>query len=178
MMRERRTTIKHAKLRGEWVELCFMVRAAERGLFLSKPWGECSHYDFVVEAAGRLLRVQVKSTSVKRRNGYVCAVRNCRGEAYEKDAFDFLAAYVIPLDVWYIIPASLIAGQGSVAVYPRLTTAKYARHREAWELLGAVAGKNARSTRVGRIEACVDSGKWAVVSEQALVSAIGVSLGG
>ena len=130
-----------------------MARVVERGLGISKPWGECSHYDFVVEAAGRFLRVQVKSTAVKRRNGYVCAVRDCRGEPYESDAFDFLAVYVIPLEVWYLIPAELIAGQGSVAVYPGLKSAKYARYREAWELLEG---------RVGRIEGCAEGRRFVV----------------
>jgi hypothetical protein len=45
--------ITDKKLRGEWAELCFMVRAAEHGLQLSKPWGEMRSYDFVV---GRLRR--------------------------------------------------------------------------------------------------------------------------
>ncbi len=98
-MTQRGAGIKHSKLRGEWAELCFMVRAAEHGLRLSKPWGECAHYDFVVEAAGRFLRVQVKSTTTKRRNGYVCAVRDCRGNAYADGAFDFLA-YLLASGEW------------------------------------------------------------------------------
>ncbi len=133
-----------------------MVRAAERGMRISKPWGECAHYDFVVEAGGRFLRVQVKSTTTRRRNGYICAVRDCRGKAYEDDAFDLLAVYVIPLDLWYIIPAELMAGQGSVALYPRLKTAKYSRYLEAWELLEGT---------VGRIEACGESDWWAAGGE-------------
>ena len=87
----------------------------------------------------------------------------CRGNAYADGAFDFLAVYVIPVEVWYIIPAEKIAGQGSVAVYPRLKTAKYEGHREAWELLEGT---------VERIEACEDSGPWAVVGGQLLMSAM------
>ncbi len=48
-----------AKLRGELTELRFMTRAAEHGLRIIKPWGDCSRYDVVVETAGRFLRVQV-----------------------------------------------------------------------------------------------------------------------
>jgi PD-(D/E)XK endonuclease len=60
LMNELAMKIKHHK-RGEWAELLFMARAAERGLCVSKPWGDTSHYDFVVESeAARLLRVQVK----------------------------------------------------------------------------------------------------------------------
>ena len=44
-----------------------MVRAAEQGLNVSKPWGETAHYDFAVEEGGHFVRVQVKSTMFKDR---------------------------------------------------------------------------------------------------------------
>lgn len=152
--------IKHPKLRGEWAELCFMVRAAEKGLRVSKPWGETAHYDFVVEGAERFVRVQVKSTMFVHRRGYSCAVRGCRGP-YRGDAFDFVAAYLIPEDVWYIIPAEKIRGHGSVALYPKLKTAKYEPYREAWHLL---RGEETRAGRVDEIKACADTGQWLVGS--------------
>jgi hypothetical protein len=34
------------------------------------------------------------------------------------DPFDFVAVYVVPEDIWYIIPEAVLRGQGSVAVYP------------------------------------------------------------
>jgi len=37
----------------------------------------------------------------KDRGGYSCTVRGCRGP-YEGDPFDFLAAYLIPVDMWYL----------------------------------------------------------------------------
>jgi hypothetical protein len=49
-----------------------------------------------------------------------------------------VAAYLIPEDLWYIIPEEMIRGQGSIAVYPRLKKSKYGRYREAWHLLGGV----------------------------------------
>jgi hypothetical protein len=131
-------SIKHPKLRGEWAELCFMVRAAEHGLHVSKPWGETSHYDFAVEYDGHFVRVQVKSTMFKDRGGYSCSVRGSAGP-YEGDPFDFVAVYLIPEDLWYIIPAEEIRGQGSVAIYPRLKNAKYGGYKEAWELLRGAA---------------------------------------
>ena len=129
-----RKTIKHPKKRGEWAELCFMAKAAEHGLQLAKPWGETASYDFAIEYAGRFTRVQVKSTMFKDRGGYSCTVRGSNGP-YVGDVFDYLAAYVIPMDVWYIIPAERIRGQGSIALYPKLEKSKYGPYREAWELL-------------------------------------------
>ena len=45
------------KLRGEWVELCFMTRAAELGFHVTKPWGDSATYDVIVEYEGRFVRV-------------------------------------------------------------------------------------------------------------------------
>jgi hypothetical protein len=138
--------IKHPKLRGEWAELCFMTRAAEHGLRVTKPWGETAHYDFAVEDKGHFVRVQVKSTMFKDRGGYSCSVRGCRGP-YEGDPFDFVAVYLIPEDLWYIIPAEKVQGQGSVALYPHLKRSKYGQYKEAWGLLRRLA-------RIDHLEGC------------------------
>jgi hypothetical protein len=141
--------IKHAKLRGEWVELQFMSRVIELGLHCCRPWGEVVHYDFIVECEGRSVRVQVKSTMFEDRGGYSCTVRGSEGP-YEGDPFDYLAAYILQESLWYIIPAELVVGQGSVALYPRLKRSKYAPYREAWRLL--------RGRELGRsIHACADA---------------------
>lgn len=72
-------SIPPAKERGEWGELCFMARAAERGLRVTKPWGESAPHDFAIEHNGHFLRVQVKCTTKKRLRSYVCSVSSNRG---------------------------------------------------------------------------------------------------
>jgi hypothetical protein len=134
-------SIKHAKRRGEWAELRFMACAAERGLCVSKPWGETSHYDFVVEdESSHLLRVQVKSTGSRKHRGYAVRTRGSQG-AYPPRAFDFVAAYVIPEDVWYIIPEEIIQGKTTIVVCPGLEGTRYEPYREAWKLLGSAEAK-------------------------------------
>ena len=155
--------IKHPKLRGEWAELCFMVRAAEHGLQVSKPWGETAHYDFAVEHEGHFARVQVKSTMFVDRGGYSCSVRGCRGP-YEGDPFDFVAAYLIPEDLWYIIPAKEIRGQGSIALYPKLRNAKYGPYKEAWHLLREA---EVREETLEFVEGCAES--WAGVERDMVI---------
>jgi hypothetical protein len=145
--------IKHPKVRGEWVELKFMLRAIELGLHLNKPWGEVMPYDFVIEYHARFVRVQVKSTMFIDRGGYSCTVRGSDGP-YEGDPFDYLAAYILQEDMWYIIPAELVVGQGSIALYPRLKRAKYEPYKEAWHLLRAGTGAEGRS--VDSIQACAE----------------------
>jgi hypothetical protein len=142
--------IKHPKLRGEWAEMCFMTRAAEHGLCVTRPWGEMSRYDFAVEYKAHFVRVQVKSTMFLDRGGYTVTVRGWRGK-YTGDPFDFVAAYLIPLDIWYILPVDSFKMQGNVGLYPKLKKSKYGRFKEAWHLLRG----GDSSEVVGRIEACV-----------------------
>ena len=133
--------IKNCKKRGEWVELVFAVRAMELGLLLARPWGESSGYDFTVDQGARIVRVQVKSTIFKEgKEGYSCTLKDSKGP-YKKGSFDFAAAYVIPEDVWFILPEKKIRGMWSVGLYPKLERSKYFAFREAWGLLrGESAG--------------------------------------
>ena len=126
--------IEDKKQRGEWAESLFMARAHEHGLPVSKPWGEMCPYDFVIGTTGRFVSVQVKSTLSKLKTGYVCTVLGGH-QPYSAGSFDFLAAYVVPADAWYIIPARLIHGKGCLTLYPNSPKAKYERYREAWHLM-------------------------------------------
>jgi hypothetical protein len=137
--------IKHPKLRGEWAELRFMARAAEHGLRVTKPWGETARYDFAVEHDGHFLRVQVKSTTSKQYNSYACNLRTTHQVPYCKEQIDFIAAYIIPLDVWYIIPVEIAVKSVSILILsPHLSESKYAPYKEAWHLL---CGKMAKRPR-------------------------------
>ncbi len=155
----KRATFKTSKLRGEWVELRFMTRAAELGLMVSKPWGDSAPYDFVLghqtnayhtdahpisasNAAAHpknahpldshnhpsLLRVQVKSTAHQRGRSFKCNISANPGP-YLPGELDFIAAYIIPADTWYILPAHVAAGQIHVMLSPHLPNAKYSPYR-------------------------------------------------
>ncbi len=139
MKRRKVKIIKEAKTRGEWGESVFMARAVERGLPVSRPWGESNSFDFVVGKPGRFVSVQVKSTTVRNCGGYVCAVRH-NNARYARGAFDFVAAYVIPEDVWYIIPAKELAGRANVTLCSNSGEANFEEYREAWHLLREATG--------------------------------------
>src|SRR5712671_1464930 len=143
--------IKNCKKRGEWAELVFALRAIEQGLHLARPWGESSGYDFTVDQGARIVRVQVKSTIFKEAaEGYSCKLKDSKGP-YKKNSFDFVGAYVIPEDVWFILPEKKIRGMWSVGLYPKLETAKYREYQEAWHLLrGETLGT------IEQIQACAE----------------------
>jgi PD-(D/E)XK endonuclease len=161
-MKNKGNNIKHAKQRGEWAEMRFMARAAERGLQVSKPWGESASYDFVVEHGTRCVRVQVKSIMHKRDRGHHCTVRGGKQGTYAENSFDFLAVYLISLDQWYIIPTAQVGGQKNLFLSPNLKNSKYGQYKEAWPLLRG----NQRGGTVDRIEACA-AGTQSVIQEAA-----------
>jgi hypothetical protein len=137
------TAITHPKKRGEWVETLFLTRAVSLGLAISKPWGDCLRYDFIIDAAGRLLRVQVKGTSRRRGRCYMsravsCCLGNLKGTPYTAEEVDFFAFYLIPEDVWYIIPLSEVPNPRQMfCLNPHNPNNRYECFREAWHLLGA-----------------------------------------
>jgi hypothetical protein len=135
MKKRKAKIIKDPKKRGEWVESVFVARASERGLPVSKPWGESESYDFVVGRPGKFVGVQVKSTTIENGGGYVCVIRK-QGKAYTSGSFDFVAAYV-PEDVWYIIPVRDIRGRECMSLCSNST--RNEKYREAWHLLREAA---------------------------------------
>jgi len=132
--------MKNAKRRGEWAELQFMAKASKFGLRISKPWGDMARYDMVIDNGGKLVRVQIKSTISQRSGGlyYMCGLRTCPGgKPYQFGEFDFLAVYIIPEDIWYIIPAGLVVTgkRRAILLFPSGATSKYGAYKEAWDLL-------------------------------------------
>jgi len=136
MKKRKPKIIKDKKLRGEWAESVFMERATEQGLPVSKPWGDSHSFDCVVGRPGKFVAVQVKSTiaTLESGTGYNCSVCSSH-KAYRTGSFDFLAAYVVPEDAWYIIPAKEIRGLKSISLCTQEGEAKYEEYREAWHLL-------------------------------------------
>jgi PD-(D/E)XK endonuclease len=93
----------------------------------------------------RLIRVQVKS-STQLLNGlyHLNAHRRINGRAvpYKLSEIDFIAAYVIPEDSWFIFPLPHILGLTSLLLSPktRRRPSLYDNYREAWHHLSAPDG--------------------------------------
>ncbi|MGA7592528.1 MAG: group I intron-associated PD-(D/E)XK endonuclease [Candidatus Sulfotelmatobacter sp.] len=142
------------KRRGEWVELLFMVRAAQRGFNVSKPWGDSSRYDVSVEHEGRFRRVQVKSTDVPRGNGgFICSLKRTGIQYYRIEEVDFFAIYVVRKDAWFVLPAKVVLRlKSNIRVAPGCAKQKYASYEGAWDLL------RRRGVRQGRSRPAKDRG--------------------
>jgi hypothetical protein len=135
---------KSFKQRGEWVELRFMATAAERGFFILKPWGDVRPYDVGIEHGQNFLRIQVKSTTCRTGTGYFYQFKPhyLKKQDYTLDQLDLFAAFVIPVQTWYLIPAALLLGEirkTGIMLYPVEPLKKdrysYEAYKEAWPLL-------------------------------------------
>jgi hypothetical protein len=123
------------KQRGEAVEAQFIFRAVSLGFAVLKPWGDSSRYDAAIDHGHGFWRVQVKLTNRNHGSEYHLTLSG-RGATYTKAEIDFVAAYVGPLDLWYILPVEIIASLAGVSLYPQIgSNSKYERYCEAWCLL-------------------------------------------
>ncbi|MGA7768216.1 MAG: group I intron-associated PD-(D/E)XK endonuclease [Candidatus Sulfotelmatobacter sp.] len=123
-----------------------MARTKGLGMGVLKPFGESGRYDVAVESGGPIHRVQVKSTIYCRRgNEYSFNVMGPGSKQYKKGTVDFFAVWVIPVGEWYIIPYKAMGKKPTLHFTAGSKRAKWARYREAWDLL-----------RVVEIQACVD----------------------
>ena len=131
------TYFRNSAERGEWAEIRFVARAVEQRLRVSKPWGNSAPYDLMVESDGLAYRVQVKSTIHRVGPGsYGCRLPSDKRMLVLLKEVDFIAAYVIPADIWYIIPVATVRQQkGSISLSPWKRGAKFDRYLESWFLL-------------------------------------------
>jgi len=151
-MKKRQPKITDKKRRGEWAEMIFMARAAERGIGISKPWGESRSYDFVVGRPGQFVAVQVKSTIFALEQGWICKLRS-GNKPYPRGSFDFLAAYIVFEDAWYIIPEEEVQGMENITLHTGSSWANYENYREAWHLLDPAAHS---AGQIDSIQACAE----------------------
>ena len=127
---------RNYKRRGEASEAEFIARAARLDFRVAKPWGESDSYDAIVSVGRAFWRVQVKcaTTHIPGRRYVVKGGGNYHN--YTKQDIDFLAAHIVPEDIWYIIPVEAFEGKSMLHLCPHGTgEGKYEKYREAWCLL-------------------------------------------
>jgi hypothetical protein len=120
------------KHRGEIAEAAFLAKATSLGFGVARPWGDSERYDFILDCGRRFWRVQVKSTGCYADARYRV---KCAGFStlYTADEVDFLVAYLVPEDLWYVVPIAACAGRRTLNFYPHAGgKAKLERYREAW----------------------------------------------
>jgi hypothetical protein len=130
----------NTKRTGERSEAAFLARALGLQLSIAKPWGDSRRYDFIIDNGARLWRVQTKCTECLRADAYETRATYTVGKTravYTRADIDFLAAHVVPLDVWYIIPVEVCTPAPMLRMYPHRKAKKMRleKYRNAWFLL-------------------------------------------
>ena len=126
------------KRRGEAAEAAFLARATHLGFTVLIPWGDSNRYDSVVELNHGLLRVQVKSATLYAETRYRVKTTGASGKIYTSKEIDFFVAYIVPENIWYIIPIQAIGQRKGIRFYPttrRPSRAMFEKYRETWCLL-------------------------------------------
>lgn len=129
----------NTKRTGELAEAAFVVKAASLGFAVSKPWGDSERYDFILDAGHRTWRVQIKCTESASNGGYqvqsTYTDRKRKGH-YTADDIDVLVAYILPLNLWYVVPAHALPASASLRFYPEgnCSRPRFEQYREAWDL--------------------------------------------
>lgn len=129
---------------GELAESIFQTKAIKEDFIVCKPFGQCQRYDFIIDYKGKVNRIQVKSVNHKkierniRKNKYGChaaynKTRTSKSK-YSKRDVDFLACYIIPEDIWYLIPINKIKGF-QVSLNPKSKKGYYEIYKENWDVL-------------------------------------------
>jgi hypothetical protein len=131
----------NTKRTGERAEAAFVLKAATLGYAVSKPWGDSERYDFILDSGPRTWRVQIKCTESLNANGY--QVQSTYTDQKKKGHYtaadiDVLIAYILPLDLWYVIPAHAFPASASLRFYPEGNISgrrpRFEQFREAWHL--------------------------------------------
>jgi hypothetical protein len=119
------------KALGEAAEAAFLAKVTSLGFGVSKTWGDSERYDFILDSGKRLWRVQVKSSRHFDGSRYIVKLKGAA--AYTAEEIDFIVAYIVPENLWYVIPISVAALRGQMYVSPGGTRHfRHEKYREAW----------------------------------------------
>lgn len=123
---------------GDLAQFKLIPLLSEQGFEVSIPCNSHCVYDLVVDNGTRLLKVQVKSCDVLRRNRYKVDIMqgaDRNKHVYPAGSFDFFIIHIFQANTWYVIPFGAVQGIKWVSLYPHDERGKYDKYREHWELL-------------------------------------------
>ena len=128
---------------GRLGESLFLIECIKRDIPIYQTIVDDRGVDFVV-GDKQLFKIQVKTTSITKSKRPGTYQINCRkgfnSRAYTNE-FDYLVAVILPLDLTYIIPISLL-NKTTIGINPHNPNCKFNRYKEAWELLTQGASRN------------------------------------
>lgn len=140
-----------SKQKGNLTELQCLTAFIAEGCGVSIPYGDNSKYDFIADVNGKLLKIQVKTSSLKDDGAIKFSCRtthvNCAGvknERYGVDEIDFFATY------WnnqcYLIPVAECSVEKTLRFVPpkngQTKGISFANEYELAKQLSKIGGSN------------------------------------
>jgi len=120
------------KRHGEVAEAAFLAKASSLGFGVAKPWGDSERYDFILDSGHAFWRIQVKSTGRNFDSRYRVRAAGFNAR-YTCDEIDFLVAFIIPENLWYVVPVAALASRIALSFYPSgKSMGRLEKYREAW----------------------------------------------
>lgn len=126
---------------GDFGELVFQLEASQRGFHVSRPV-LIRHYDFVTDWYGKLSRVQVKAIQAPAMRpgavSYECiaAHGHRKKQPYSLEHSDFIAVFIVPDDLWFILPVAEVGERIHFRFWPDKESGAWTtQFREAWHLM-------------------------------------------
>ena len=128
-----------SKTQGTASEILFRYLCLKKDVVASIPDVDngCG-FDVITSYNGKLLKVQIKSTSYKEKNGYrAMASHGSNGKkSYTKNHCDIIAVHIVDIDTWYLIPIEEIKAK-IIKLYPDKLNHRYSKYKSAWHLLAS-----------------------------------------
>ena len=124
-----------AKRRGEHAEAAFLSKATSLGFEVAKPWGDSAPFDFFLYTGPHTWRVQVKSARRNRKGRYTVKASGDKVR-YTSKNIDFLVAYIVPENAWYVLPIAIVEPMAGLWFFPHPgSKSRFEPYREAWCLM-------------------------------------------
>jgi hypothetical protein len=116
--------VSHGSQRIFATEAPFRARATHLGFSACLTGGDSERFESVVTLGHGFLRVQVKSATRYLDTRYRVKSTGASGKVYTAAEIDFFVAYIVPEDIWYIIPIAAIGRRKAPASIPTPATPK------------------------------------------------------
>lgn len=127
---------------GILAESIFITECIKRDIEIYRPVVDKHGCDFIIFSNNQFIKVQVKSCSYAdmrypKKPTYKINVRKGKNarDSYSKGDFDILACYIIPLDLWYLIPFKDITAT-TIRLNPNNKSGKYWLYKDNFNLIG------------------------------------------
>ena len=96
----------------------FLARPAAWASPSPNPGETSEPYDFILNGGYGFLRVQVKSTARYAESRYRVKGGGWDDDCYTRDDIDFLVAYIVPENLWYVVPIAAFVSRKNLRFYP------------------------------------------------------------